>query len=225
MAKGNGAKKERPVFLLPEGRLINHALFERDVYEDPRGKKGDPMYKIEMAYDPKQIEGEGTIEDKLLEAALDEWGDTKKIEDEFFNGTIRIPFIDGNKLAAKREEKGKQGDAYKGKLIIRCNTKFNKDGIEGPGGVSVYDENVNEVGPVQGNTGLIYLGCYGIPAVTISAGRDVGSDDKHVKFWLVSFQKTRDGEKLAGSRDTSKLFKPVGRTEGGGDGERRRRRG
>lgn len=229
MAKANNAKKEKKVILLPEGRLINHALFERDIYKDPsgRGRDGDPMYKIEMAYEPKDVQGEGTVEDELLAAALDEWGDTKKIEDEFFDGTIRVPFIDGNKLAAKREEKGKQGDAYKGKFVVRCNTKFNKDGIDGPGGVAVYNENVDLIGLAQNNTAEIYPGCYGILAVTISAGRDVGSDDKHVKFWFVSFQKTRDGEKLAASRDASKLFKPVGRASGveAGDGERRRRRG
>lgn len=217
------AKKEKPVFMLPEGRLINHALFERDVYEDPRGKKGDPLYKIEMVYDPKQVEGEGTIEDALLQAAIDEWGDTKKTEDEFFDGTIRLPFINGDKYAAKREDKGKAGDAYKGKLIVRASTKFNKDGTDGPGGVAVYDEQTNPIGIVEGNSGLVYPGCYGILAVTISAGRDVGSEDKHVKFWFVAFQKSRDGEKLASSRDTSKLFKPVGRTEGASEGRRVRR--
>lgn len=218
-----GTKKEKPVFMLPEGRLINHALFERDVYEDPKGRKGSPLYKIEMVYDPKQVQGEGTIEDALLQAALDEWGDTKKTEDEFFNGDIRVPFIDGTKYAAKREDKGKAGDAYKGKLIVRSNTKFNRDGVDGPGGVSVYDENTNPVGLVEGNSGIIYPGCYGILAVTISAGRDVGDEAKHVKFWFVAFQKTRDGEKLASSRDTSKLFKPVGRTEGASEGRRSRR--
>lgn len=216
-------KKEKPVFKLPEGRLINHALFERDVYEDPRGKKGDPLYKIEMVYDPKQVQGEGTIEDALLQAAFAEWGDTQKTEDEFFNGDIRLPFIEGTKYAAKREEKGKQGDAYKGKLIVRASTKFNKDGTDGPGGVAVYDEDTNPVGIVEGNSGLVYPGSYGILAVTISAGRDVGSDDKHVKFWFVAYQKTRDGEKLMGSRDTSKLFTPVGRTEGASEGRRSRR--
>ncbi len=216
-------KEAKPVFKLPEGRLINHSLFERDVYKPERGAEGKPLYKVELAFDKNQIEGQGTIEDELLNAALAEWGDTQKIEDEFFNGIIRVPFLDGNELAAKRAEKGKDGSAYKGKWIIRASTSFNKDGAEGPGGIQVFDENVQPVGLTLGNAEQVYNGCFGIAAVTISAGRDVGSDKKHTKFWLTAFQKTKDGEKLVSARDSSTLFKPVGRTEGASEGRRSRR--
>lgn len=223
MATPTKKKEAKHVFALPEGRLINHSLFERDAYTPERGAPGKPMYKVELAFDKNQIEGEGTIEDELLKAALEEWGDTKLIEDEFFNGTIRVPFIDGDTLAKKRAEKGKDGSAYKGKWIIRASTSFNKEGTEGPGGIQVFNENVEPVGLTLGNVDQVYNGCYGIAAVTISAGRDVGSDDKHTKFWLSAFQKTKDGEKLVSARDASTLFKPVGRTEGASEGRRSRR--
>jgi len=215
-------KPAKPIFKLPEGRLINHALFERDVYTPERGAPGKPKYQVELAFDPKQLEGEGTIEDKLLEAALEEWGDSKKTEDDFFDGRIRIPFLNGDELARKRADKGKAGDAYKGKLIIRASTEFNKEGVQGPGGIQVWSPEVEPIALELGNTGEIYQGCYGVAAVTIACGKDPGKDDRYVKFYLSAFQKTRDGEKLSTGRDTSKLFEKVGRAEGG-EGRRSRR--
>ncbi len=219
-------KPAKPIFKLPEGRLINHALFERDVYTPERGAPGKPKYTVELVFDPKQIEGGGTIEDKLLEACLEEWGDTKKTEDDFFEGRIRIPFLNGDEHAKKRAEKGKAGDAYKGKLIIRAATEFNKDGVKGPGGIQVWSPEVEPIALELGNTGEIYQGCYGVAAVTIATGKDPdkGSMEgtRYVKFYLSAFQKTRDGEKLSTGRDTSKLFEKVGRAEGG-EGRRSRR--
>lgn len=223
----NEKKRERKTFTLPEGRLINHALFERDIYKDPKtGKENDPRYQIELAFDAKQIEGEGTIEDQLLDEALAEFGDSKATEDAFFGGDIRVPFLNGDELAKKREEKGKQGDAYKGKLVIRAATTFNKDGVAGPGGIAVYGPGGGEdpISTNHGNVDSVYPGCYGIAAVTIAAGVDPGrGGGRYTKFWLVGFQKTRDGEKLFSGRDTASLFKPVGRTEGASEGRRSRR--
>lgn len=214
----------KPIFKLPEGRLINHSLFERDSYTDERGIEGTPMYKVELAFNEKDIMGQGTIEDDLLDAVLKEWGDTQKIESEFFNGTIRAPFLDGNELAKKREEKGKDGSAYKGKWIIRAATKYNAQGLEGPGGIQVFDEEAKEVSLLLGNASSVYNGCYGHAAVTIATGKEPGrSEQRYVKFFLSAFQKTRDGEKLVAAKDMSSLFKPVGRTEGASEGRRSRR--
>lgn len=218
-------KQAKAIFKLPEGRLINHALFERDVFKPERGAEGEPQYKVELVFDPKDVQGEGTIEDELLNACLAEWGDTKATEDDFFNGKIGVPFIDGTEYAAKRAEKGKPGDAYKGKIIIRASTKYNKDGNEGPGGIQVWNENVEPIGLELGNANEVYQGCYGVAAVTITCGISPGRNEKYVKFYLSAFQKTRDGEKLVTGRDTSSLFKPVGRAEGSAEGGRRTRRG
>ncbi|KKM18295.1 hypothetical protein LCGC14_1667070, partial [marine sediment metagenome] len=44
-------------------------------------------------------------------------------------------------------------------------------------------------------------------------------------FYLLAFQKTRDGDPLISARDHSELFKAVGRDQDGGTGGRRRRKG
>lgn len=222
-------KKETPVHLLPVGRLINASLFEKDQYTPERGKPGTPSYKIELAFDPKDVTGENTIEDAIIEAGCEKWGDG--FEDEYLDSIeallkgerpkITGPFISGDKLAARRAEKGKPGDAYKGKLIARANTIYNKDGQDGPGGIQVWDENVKPV--TIANQSIVYNGCYGQAAVTISCYVD-DDGEKAMKFYLSAFQKTADGERLASVKDTSTLFKPVAKPAGEASASTGRRR-
>lgn len=208
------AKETKQVFLLPIGRLINEALFEKDAYVDARTEKaGVPKYKVEIAFEPGDVTGEDTFEDELIEAACTEWGDGA--EKDFLNGKIRSPFIDGNKLAERREKKGKEGDAYKGKLVLRADTLYNLNGQDAPGGIQVFDENAKAIGPA--NRQVIYPGCMGIVAVTVHCYQD-NDGDPAMKCYLSAFQKTGDGEKLISSADHSTLFKPVGKpVEAAGD--------
>ena len=215
------AKKETVTLLLPEGRVINESLFEKDAYVDPKTEKaGVPKYKVELAFDPATVTGQGTIEDDLINAACDEWGDSA--EKEFLDGEIRSPFLSGDKLAKKREDKGKEGDAYKGKLVVRADTIFNINGQDAPGGIQVYDENVKAIGPAQ--RAAVYPGMFGQAAVVISCYLD-NAGDKAMKFYLSAFQKTKDGDKLVTSSDHSTLFKPVGKpVQGAGEASTRSRR-
>ena len=203
-------KQEIETFTLPEGRVINCALFEKDTYVDAKGNAAKPSYKIEVVFDPADVEGEGTFEDKLIDAAVEKWGDGA--ERDFLDGKIRSPFLDGDKLAAKREKNDKPGDAYKDKLAIRPHTLFNRDGRDGPGGIAVWDEALEAIEPLNGDA-QVYPGMYGNVAVTIDSYED-RDGDPCLMLYLVAFQKTRDGEKLMTPRDTSKLFEPVGRKKG-----------
>ena len=220
MAKAAAATKSEPKteVSFPEARLINASLFEKDVYINPRGKEGTPAYKIEVAFDPKDVEGEKTIEDVIINAACDEWGDDA--ENLYLDGKIRF-FLDGDKLAKGREERGKAGDAYKGTLVLRSNTIYNKDGVDGPGGIQVYAPDVSEI--TVANQGEIYPGCYVIIAGTFHCYID-DDGDKCMKLYLSAVQKTRDGERLVAQRDRSTLFKPVGRTAAAAEGGGRRSR-
>lgn len=211
-------KKNADPITLPEGRLINQNLYQMSAYTDPKTNvAGKPSYSIEMAFDKADILGEGKFEDALANAAADEWGDDAF--QDFLDGKIGSPLIDGDKLAAKREAKGKAGDAYKGKIVIRAKTTF--DGV-GPG-VDTYDEDANLIEVV--NRGKIYGGCYGRVAVTIGTYEDSRGNNA-INLYLKAFQKTRDGDKLMASADTSSLFKPVGRTEtAGAPAARRSRKG
>ena len=216
-------KKEVEIFTLPEGRVINCALFEKEIYTNPKGEAGKPSYKIEIAFDPKDVEGEGTFEDILADFADEKWGEGAG--QDFLDGKIRNPFLNGDKRAAKREKDDKPGDAYKGKVYIRPHTLFNRDGRDGPGGIAVWNDGADgEVGPIEPmNADQVYPGCYGKVAVTIGSYED-NQGDPCLMLYLSAFQKTNDGDKLMTPRDTSKLFEPVGRKKGGAS-KRRTRKG
>lgn len=208
-------KAKLDTFVLPEGRVINHSLFTKDKFND----KSTAAYKIEIAI-PEDSEAIAELEDKLFDAADLQWGAGAGDDED-----LVLPLIDGNKLALKREKKGKEGTAYKGMVVIRASTIYNKDGLDGPGGIQVFDEDAEPVEPAR--QGLIYPGCYGIVGVNIGFYQ-TDEGDNALKFYLAAFQKTRDGERLVKASDRSSLFKPVGREggakAGGAEGRRRRRR-
>lgn len=215
-------KKEVKRFLLPEARVINHSLFVKDAYKGEQGKPGTPAYRVELAFDPADVTGEGTIEDDLCFAAMDKWGDT--VEAEFNSGKVVTPLLDGNSLAERRVAKNKPGDAYKGKIVIRASTIYNFNGEDAAGGVQVFGPDVKPISAVDKDG--VYQGCYGQALVTI--GVYTGNrGEKGVKFYLSAFQKTRDGERLVTPQNHSVAFKPVGRPAGAatpaGDGRRSRK--
>lgn len=218
-------KPAAKTFLLPVGRLLVAHVFERDIYKDAdTGAEGKPKYKVVMAFDPRDVEGEGTIEDDMADAmaaaygdaVADEWLDKKRAD------RIR-PMKDGDVLAKEREAHGKDGDAMKGKLIISADTVWNKDGVEGPGGISVYGPDTSPI--TFADQGAIYSGCFGIAAVTLSPYKDYPrKGDRGIKCYLKAFQKTEDGAKLTTAADNSTLFKPVGGVAGVATAGVRRRR-
>ena len=205
-------------FSLPVGRVINASLFEKDTFTDTQGNPGTPSYKIELVFNPEDLLGEGTedvptVEDMLYNAAEEKWG--KGAGDDCLEGRMRSPLLDGNKLAARREKKGKPGEAYEGKLVIRAHTLFNKDGDNATGGIQVWDENVKAIDPVK--KAAIYPGCFGVAAVTIgtyTTKDNEGDEVNAMMFYLSAFQKTEEADRLSTPKDTSTLFRKVGRSEG-----------
>lgn len=209
MSKNDTEKKSSDVFNLPEGRMINGSLFVKDAFND----KSVPSYKIEIAI-PKDSPAIRDLEDRLFDFADEKWGKGAG-DDE----NLILPLLDGDKLAKKREKKGKEGTAYEGMWVIRANTIYNKDGQDGPGGIAVYDQDVEEITATRKSD--IYPGCYVEVAVVIG-GYENDEGDNAMKFYLSAVQKTRDGEKLVKAADRSTLFQPKGKSEGG-EGRRRRR--
>lgn len=216
MAKKDDDKNK--MFTLPEARVIHHSLFVKDQYND----KSVPAYKIELAF-PKGTQEADDLLDMLLDFAVDTWGEGAD-EDEY----LVLPLLDGDKLARKREKKGKDGAAYKDMWVVRASTIYNKDGVDGPGGIQVYDEDVELISAAQ--SAQVYPGCFGEAAVVIGTyqGDDAGPDKDEpfngLKFYLSAFQKTADGERLATGGDRSGLFKPRKKAPGRAAGETRRRR-
>lgn len=210
MAKDETAKTAE-VQTLPVGRVINCSLFKKDQFND----KSIPKYKLELAFE-KDSDADIALEEMLLDAADDFFGKGAS-EDE----DLVLPIIDGDKLAKKRAKKGKDGSAYEGMVIIRADTVYNKDGTDGPGGIQVFDEDVEPIEPAR--QGEVYPGCFGQAAVVIGKYED-DEGNNALKFYLSAFQKTGDGEKLIKAADRSGLFKPTGRSGGSKEGNRRRRR-
>lgn len=193
--------KEKKVYLTPEGRLINHSLFELDQYIPRKGTPGTPAYKVELAF-PK-----GTLDDlfnKCLDFAVEEWG--KGADDN-----VIVPIKDGDEMAEKRAKAEKDGDAYAGMDVIRASTIFNRDGQKGPGGVQVLDLDKSEIN--FATRAEIYQGCMGIAAISMSGYVDEKTGNNAITFYLEAFKKTGAGERLAVQKDLSALFTPVGRSE------------
>lgn len=210
-------KEERKEFVLPEGRLINGSLFVKDQFNE----KATPSYKAQVAYDPDDLWPEDDIEGTFIEAlydfAVETWGEGAD-EDE----SLVLPIKDGDKLKKKREKNGKKGDAYEGKLVLNAHTIFNRHGEDGPGGVTVYDEEVNMIEPV--NSAEVYNGCMVQMAVTMKGYVDDDGNNA-ITLYLAAVQKTDDGERLASQSDHSGLFKSRGKPAKAGRGRSGKSRG
>lgn len=204
-------------FTLPEGRMINGSLFKLDQYDE----KSKPRYNIEVAFNWDDIQD---VEDRLAAAAAEIWGEG--YDKLYFDNKVRSPILDGNQLKANREAKGKPGEAYADKAVIRAHTYFNADGVEGPGGINVYDEDADRIDPVKQS--VVYNGCQVIAAVSIGSYMDEDPRTREaipcLMFYLSAVQKVGDGEKLVSAADHSNLFKPVGRKQGEGTAQRKRGR-
>tara|TARA_R110000787_G_scaffold97868_3_gene201601 strand:- start:2424 stop:3062 length:639 start_codon:yes stop_codon:yes gene_type:complete len=193
-------KKAATKHALPEGRLINHALYVKDQYNE----QSKPRYTVEIAY-PKGVLND--FYNTCLDFAVETWGKGADADD---SGLI-VPIHDGEVMAKKREKKGKPGDAYNGMEVIRASTAFNLHGEDGPGGVQVFDHDVNLIDPV--NSASVYQGCMGIVGVTLGAYQDEKTGNNAITLYLTAFQKTGDGERLVAVSDHSSLFKVVGGTD------------
>ena len=201
--------KYTEAFTLPEGRVINESLFVKDAFND----KSTPAYKVEMAFDADSEEF-ADFQEMLYEAAESHFGR------EYEDGDLKLPILDGNKLAQKREKKEKDGSAYKGTLVVRASTIYNKNGENDSGGIQVLDADAEDLEPARKSE--VYNGCYGVMAATVGFYETDDGDDA-IKLYLVAFQKTRDGDPLRSSSDRSGLFKPVNREAGEGKRQRRSR--
>jgi len=215
MAKQDDDKDDGYV-MTPVGRVINHSLFVKDLFDDGKKKADKAYYKLELAFEPEDVQ---ELEDAMLDFAVEKWGEGADEDDDLY-----LPLMDGDKLAKKRERKDKDGDAYKGKIVLRMKTEFNKEGENDGGGVSVFDEDTEPVTAM--NKGDIYPGCYGQAAIAF-AGYDKDTDDgdqvNAITVYLVAFQKHRDGDKLVQSSDKSQLFKKVGKKDKKEGGRKRRK--
>ena len=194
-------KKEAVRIMSPVGRVTNHSLFEKDTYTDERGHEAVPSYKVEMAFEPDELVD---FEDAIVEVAVDFFGGDAEVD--YNEGRLRSPIMDGDKMAEEREKRGKKGDAYVGKLVVRAKTIFNRDGTDGPGGVYVCGPDAKETDFAE--RGKVYNGCYGQMSVTLNPYPGIAGGQPGISLYLNGFQFVKDGERLRGA-DPSSLFSPM----------------
>ena len=189
--------------VLPKARLINNALWELQAYEP----KSPPNYSVQVAFDPDDVTGSSTVEDKLIEFAGVAFGVS---EDDYLAGKVYVPFRNGDELADARAENGKPGDAYRGKLVLSARTQMDRYRQRGgAGGVAAFDAKAEKVEPVVGRD-LFYNGCYVILVVTLNEYRISTTKQPAISFRLSAVQFAGDGERLgAGEADFGSVLSPI----------------
>lgn len=207
---------QKAQFITPVGRLGFNALWEKDSYRDEKtGAESEPKYKADIILDPSETEELwGTIYDEALaHCEMDEDALDKAIN----AGLFTVPIKDGDEIAAKREAKGKNGDAVKGKEVLRAGTAFNANGDNAPGGIFVVDENNEQIDFDRRNK--VYLGCDMKMSITLSFYKTGTSQG--VTAYLNGAQFVGDNERIG--QDKSNLFKPLAEQKAAPRGRRGRK--
>ena len=201
-------KEKSPSIVLPEGRLINGSLFVKDAFKGKNDEPTTPKYKIEVAFD-KDDKAFDKIIAAVEEAAKNKYGknsilDIDARQDDPEDDIVISGILDGDVLARKREKKGKEGDAYKNKWVIRASTIFNLHGEDGPGGIEVFDEAVEPITPVDKS--LVYNGCYICAKTNLGFYQESKTDANAINWFLKAVQKVGDGDRLTASQDNASAF-------------------
>lgn len=132
MAKTDVTKR----ILTPRFRGSYPNLIEAKPYTDEHGKKGEPRYTLDMIFNPddqtkfRTEGGDGQLVEvdlaKLcVQAARERWpelADPALLKSELTKGW---PIKKGDLIAAKREAKKKDGEAFKGKIILSAKSYEN----------------------------------------------------------------------------------------------------
>lgn len=164
------------VIVTPKFTVLFPNLFEPKAVTDPKtGKQSEPAYGLTMLFDPADVK---PLWDVIQKVARMNWPNDS---DEELRAKA-FPIKDGDKEAAKAEAKGKNGDFYKGKKVLKAKSKF-QPGILGPNKQKVLDPK------------RIYSGCIGIAEINFNAYEGFGGG---INAYLNHFMLMEDGSKLVG---------------------------
>ncbi|MGH7409621.1 MAG: ssDNA-binding protein [Candidatus Methylomirabilis sp.] len=210
-------KKQVKKFVTPEGRLVWGHLFEKEAGTF-NGKPAVPAYKVQMAF---ELDALKDLIDEVYTLAQATWGN---VELDIDGGTVATPFKDGDEEKAKKESRGKKGDAFAGKIVFSAKTIYNSEGQDAPGGIEAYLPDLSKAD--LATRGEFYNGCMGQAAITMGIYTD-NNGKPGINFYLAAFQQTGDSERLFAQTDHSSLFTArggaVGRTAAAPAGRRVRK--
>ncbi len=133
-------------------------------------------------------------------------------------GELKFPFNDGNAMAAQAEAKKKDGEFYKGQVVLKTSSKFQPAILDGRTEPPVNTE----------DSGLIYSGCWVAFEINFVAYDGVGANPDGVTAYLNVICFVGKGDRIAG-KDHSKTFtgiagratteNPLGDDDAAGDDE------
>lgn len=150
----------------------------------PHAFKGDTdkaRYSVEMLFDPDDV-------DEMVEAAKEVA--RLNFPDEPLKD-IKFPFKKGDALAEKAKKKERDGEYYRGKIMVRAHSK------EPP---AICDLQYNYI--IDPNK--VHAGCKGRAEITF-APYENDLTGKGITVYLNSYQHTAAGERIGG-RDMKKIF-------------------
>lgn len=159
-------------------------------------EKGDPLFGVTLLIDkPENLTPDDqarlkAMKEAAVKAAQAKWPGRDLKE-------VRMPFRNGNTEAAAAEKKGKNGDFFKDKIVVKANTKF-KPQVVGPDRQEILNDK------------LVYSGCLMYAEVNLVAYEGVNGGDDGVKAYLGNFvMKVKDGDRLTG-RSAADVFSGIG---------------
>lgn len=174
---------------------LHLALVEPKPYMENGKPKGDPKYGglfVLPADHPDLV----PMKQKAIAVARAEWGEGVEL------GTIGWPFSSGDAMAAARAAKGKNGDFYKGKAVLKSRSQF------APMASWIANGQVLEVpsNELSGNAGKFYSGVECLATFNFVAM--VVNGNKYVTAYLNKVFSTGKGERVGGmGRPASEAFK------------------
>lgn len=200
--------------LTPRFRGSYPCLITPKPYTDEQGKKGEPRFTLDMILDPPDIakfraeDGSGNLVeigvDRLaVQLAKERWPELASPEVLKAELTKGWPLIKGDILAAKREAKKKDGEAFKGKIIIRSksyeNVKpllsyFDQTAGAGKGAWRVLSRSSDV--DMKKAEDLFVGGNYFGAELTMKATEVSGT--KYITFYINAVRFLADGEKFGG---------------------------
>ena len=179
------------IVVTPEFRMLWPNLFEPRAVKIKGRETGDPKYGLSMLLDPSEI---GDLKTAAKAVALAKWPGRTLTE-------LHFPFADGDKLAAKQEELGRDGKFYAGTVVLKASSKFKP--------VVVDTKRKDIIDHTR-----LYSGAWGYAELNFVAYDGVGQNPDGVTAYVNFVMKSRDGDRIAG-RDAAGVFAGIqgGETE------------
>ncbi len=181
--------KEYRTIVLPRATALYADLFEPRAFMKNGKAQGKPTYNLTHLFNLEQdgvAEGLSEAKTMALKACQDEWPGRDCVA-AIKAGEISWPFKDGNALKKKRENVGKNGDAYAGMQVLKSDSK-NAPVVCGLDRQEIVDLK------------QVYDGMVVRTEVNFKAGDTNGN---YVKAYLNFVMKVANGPKIGGRSATS----------------------